>query len=114
MRWYWGIRCLLFFGAVLGLRFVTTQAVEPVYGGKPVSQWLEGGYEQASLALQEIGPPAAPYVLAKLSREDPRHGSSRKYQRLWCKIPLAFRNILPKLSAGNFDELRACEKYAAN
>src|SRR5437879_5863062 len=103
MRWYWGMGCLAFLEAILGVRFVATQAVEPVYGGKPVSQWLEGGYEQASLALQEIGPPAARYVLAKLSHEDPRYGSARKYQHLWRKTPLAFRNILPKPSTGNFD-----------
>jgi len=69
-----------------------------------VGGWLR----TSSLALQEIGPSAAPYVLGKLSREDPRYGSLRKYQALWRKAPPPLKSILPKPRAGNFDELRAC------
>src|SRR5258708_2284707 len=108
MRWYWGFGSLPLCGAILGLRMVAAPTSEPLYAGKPVSEWLEGGYEQASLALQEIGSSAAPYVLAKLSREDPHNGSLWKYQALWRKAPPPLKSILPKPRTGNFDELRAC------
>ncbi len=108
MRRYWGLGCLSLVGIILGVRLVTPQTNEPVYGGKTVGQWLDGGYEQASLALQEIGPSAAPYVLAKLRREDPRRGSLRRYHDLWDKIPSALHGLFPKPRAANFDELRAC------
>jgi hypothetical protein len=108
MRWYWGLGWLALFGIISGLRLLTPQTGEPVYAGKTVNQWLDGGYEPASMALHEIGPSAAPYILAKLGREDPQQGSLRRYHDLWAKTPPAVRKLLPKPKITNFDELRAC------
>jgi HEAT repeat protein len=108
MRRNWGIGCLGVLGMGLALRVMTSQPSEPVYAGKTVDQWLDAGYEDASMALHEIGPPAVPYIVAKLSREDPRCGSLRRYQELWRRFPPALRMVLPKPKSGNFDELRAC------
>ena len=105
---YWAIGCLSLFGVILGLSRATPRMNEPVYAGKTLDQWLEGGYEQASMALQEIGPPAAPYVLAKLRCEDPRCGSLQKYRDLWRRLPPTLRKIFPRPKAANFDELHAC------
>ena len=80
----------------------------PVYAGKNVGQWLDAGYEDAALALQEIGPPAIPYIFAKLSREDPQFGSARFYREIWTKCPTFARASLPKPKATNFDGWRAC------
>jgi hypothetical protein len=107
MRKYWVIGTL----AVLGILFVlgvVSPASEPSYAGKTVSQWLEAGYEDSALALQEIGPAAGPYVLAKLAREDEHYGNGRWYRRIWVKLPAILHTVIPKPAPANFDELRAC------
>ena len=109
MRKYWAAG--LFLWAVLGtLAFciVSKSGSRPVYAGKNVGQWLDAGYEDAALALQEIGPPAVPYIFAKLSREDPQFGSARFYREIWTKCPAFARASLPKPKATNFDAWRAC------
>ena len=95
-------------GSVALLHAQRTQPKEPVYAGKTADQWLNAGFEDASLALRQIGPPAVPFILAKLSREDARYGSARAYRELWSKLPLPVRRLLPGPSAGAFDELHAC------
>ena len=60
------------------------------------------------MGLHELGPPAVPFVLAKLAREDPRYGTGRRYRELWRKMPPPIRRVLPKPADANFDELRAC------
>lgn len=104
---YLGIGFVVAFAAIFGLHFVASSAREPSYGGKSISQWLDGGYEDAAMALQQIGPAAGPYVLAKLAREDGRYGTSVAYGRFWTKLPMRLRGIFPKARTGNFSDLRA-------
>jgi HEAT repeat protein len=80
---------------------------EPSYGGKPVTAWLDAGQEDASFALPEIGPPALPYILAKLAREDPEYAQHRIYTRLWAHLPSSVRRALLKPPNTIFDETRA-------
>lgn len=87
---------------------IKAQPGPPMYAGKTVNQWLDAGYEDAATALHEIGPPAVPYILKKLCREDPRSGSLQRYQHLFTRLPDCLKAVLPKPKAGNFDELRAC------
>lgn len=108
MRRRWAVGCFALLGIGATLCIVSARDPEPVYAGKTVSQWLDAGYEDAAMALQQIGPPAVPFVMAKLAREDPRYGSLRKYRALRAKIPLPLKTCFPKPRAGNFDELRAC------
>jgi hypothetical protein len=108
MRRYWVIAVLVLLGLSSIEIVLVPQAREPVYAGKTVSHWLDAGYEDASMAVQEIGPAAVPFVLAKLAREDPRYGSSRRYRQIWRMLPRGLRDIVPKPNAANFDELRAC------
>jgi hypothetical protein len=108
MRWLLGIGFLTLFGVALGSALRIPLRCEPVYAGKTVDQWLEAGYEDAAMALQQIGPDAAPYILAKVSREDPQHGSLRVYRDVWRKMPSALRKVIPRPGTCNFDEGRAC------
>jgi hypothetical protein len=81
---------------------------EPVYAGKPLHLWLDDGYEPMSMALHEIGPAAAPFIFAKLRREDPDYGSWVMFQQIWRKTPGCVRNLLPVPRTSNFDRDRAC------
>jgi hypothetical protein len=108
MRKYWVIGTLAVLGILFELGGVVSPAGEPSYAGKTVSQWLDAGYEDSALALQEIGPAAGPYVLAKLAREDERYGSGRWYRRIWVKLPALLHAVILKPAPANFDELRAC------
>lgn len=81
---------------------------EPVYAGKTVDQWLNAGFEDASLALRQIGPAAVPFILAKLSREDSRYGWACVYRDLRSKLPRDLGRLLPQPKTGAFDELHAC------
>ena len=87
---------------------LSSPRTEPVYAGKTADQWLNAGYEDTALALQQIGPPAVPFILAKLAREDSRYGSLSNYRELWNKIPAALRRFFPKPKVGAFDEWHAC------
>jgi hypothetical protein len=107
MRRYWAIGILLVLAVVVGLRLAIAPASEPLYAGKTVSQWLDAGYEDAAMALQQIGPAAGPIVLARLARVDSRYGSSQRYRKLWTKLPPSLHAIVPKPEPGNLDELRA-------
>ena len=108
MLGYWSIGSVAVLGIGLALLSMNSQPAQLVYAGKTVDQWLDAGYEDAATALHEIGPAAVPYILRKLSREDPRCGSLRRYRQLFSRLPADLRTILPKPKAGNFDELRAC------
>ena len=107
MRWSLGIPLLALLGLVCATNFTRSRPAEPVYAGKSVTQWLEAGYEDCAKALQEIGPVAGPYVLAKLAREDPRYGSESVYRVLWARLPAPVRKVVPKPKSTNFDQLRA-------
>ncbi len=82
---------------------------DPVYEGRPLSQWLDGGYEQASMALHELGPAAVPCVFEKLRREHPAWGSRVYYRRAWEYTPPVLRRWLPGPRSAAFDEWRACQ-----
>ena len=59
------------------------------------------------MGLQNIGAAAAPYVLARLRREDPRYGTARPYREFWRRVPSSVRPILPSPRPATFDQLRA-------
>ena len=88
-------------------RFTLSPSKEPVYGGKAVNQWLDAGYEDCVMAVQEIGPAAGPYILVKLAQEDSRFGTAQQYRAVWNQLPPFLRTAFPKPHAGNFDEGRA-------
>jgi len=108
LRIYVGLGFVALIGLVWLMHPLSSSRQEPVYAGKTADQWLNAGYEDASQALQQIGPPAVPFILAKLAREDPRYGSQRNYHELWNKLPTAFHSFLPRPKTGAFDELHAC------
>ncbi len=102
---FWAVG-LLASGALLAVAL--SPSPEPIYGGKTISQWLDGGYEQASLALQEVGPAAVPSIFRKLRAEHPVYGYWSKYDHWFRKVPMKLRGILPKPPSSNFDDFRAC------
>jgi hypothetical protein len=81
---------------------------EPVYAGKTISEWLNAGHEDSCQAIHEIGPPALPYILDKLAREDPQFGSNSRYFKVWRGLPSPVRRSLPRPGSTNFDQDRAC------
>jgi len=85
---------------------------EPAYAGKSINQWLDGGYEDAAVALREVGPDAVPCILGKLRREHPVWGRRQTYRKLWQKVPGFVQRYLPQPKAAAFDEYRACNALA--
>jgi hypothetical protein len=85
-----------------------SRTTEPVYAGKTISEWLNAGHEDSCQAVHEIGPPALPFILDKLAREDPQFGSNSPYFKIWRGMPGAIRRVLPRPGSTNFDEDRAC------
>jgi HEAT repeat protein len=81
---------------------------EPIYAGRLLSEWLDCGYEQAALALEQTGPSAAPVIFSKLRREHPKYGFRAKYRKLWRQAPQMIRGMMPAPKPASFDELRAC------
>jgi hypothetical protein len=95
-------------GALLvGYRVAFLREPEPSYCGKPVTQWLDAAQEDASFALHEIGPPALPYILSKLAKEDPESVQHRLYIRLWTHLPPSVRGLLRTPGNTTFDQTRA-------
>jgi len=86
---------------------VWPRAREPVYGGKPITEWLEGGYEPAAMALEEVGPSALPWVFRKLRHEHPRWDYWKPYVKLRQAVPRPFTHLLPSPRLTGFDEERA-------
>jgi HEAT repeat protein len=62
---------------------------EPVYQGKTVSYWVEQLWADdsgpAQIAVREIGPNAAPFILAKVRRDNSR--SQQLYRVIWPVLP---------------------------
>ena len=104
--WHWTACGLWLTALSLGWRAFSPDP-EPVYAGKPVSQWLNEGQEDVSFALHEIGPPAMPYILGKLAREDPESAAYRFSNRWRRMVPSPLRRILPQPATATFDETRA-------
>jgi hypothetical protein len=86
---------------------------EPVYEGKPLSQWLDAGFEDASRVLNEVGPAAADSIFAKLKREHPKFGYRARYRVVWEELPGFCRRVLPRPRSAAFDEWRACHALLA-
>src|SRR5262249_32600386 len=63
--------------------------------------------EPAAMALQELGPPAIPWVFRNLRREHPTWSRSPVYVELRRHIPALFIRIFPAPKATGFDEWRA-------
>jgi len=89
------------------LVFARPQAREPVYAGRPITEWLEGGYEPAALALEEVGPPALPWVFRKLRHEHPRWDYWKPYLKLRSVVPRPLHHLLPSPRLTGFDQERA-------
>lgn len=83
------------------------------YEGKPVSAWLDNGFEDASRVLYELGPTSATFVFEKLRREHPKYGRRARYQSVWEKLPAWCRPLLPRPKPAGFDEWRACHALLA-
>jgi hypothetical protein len=108
MRRQWLTTGLFLLGIVLSVYLAVTHPREPTYAGKTVNQWLDAGFEDASMALHEIGPPSLPFILARLNRETTRQGFWSNYERARKQVPHCVGRFLPKRSTSNFDEERAC------
>jgi HEAT repeats len=78
---------------------------EPMYQGKPLSSWLPvvlfenpGGVHHSpdhyKDALAAVGPPAVPFILAKLRKSD--SALANRYRDLWPRFPAVLKRILPK------------------
>jgi hypothetical protein len=102
--------------AIVGLLLFCARrekADDIVYEGKTLNHWLDGGFEDASRALYDVGPPAAKCVFAKLKREHPKYSRSAQYRSFWLKMPQSLRGVLPKPKPVSFDEWRACHALLA-
>jgi len=85
--------------------FGFSRSHQPVYAGKPLSDWLDAGYEPATMALQEIGPQAVPWIFARLRRDHP--GWEIVYAKARRTLPDALVHVLPPAKVTEFDEFRA-------
>jgi hypothetical protein len=106
MKWRYLAAPLLLWVIVVPLATLTRGAKEPVFEGRPLSQWLDDGFEPSSVALRELGSKAVPYLFARLRREDPVYGSWQTYHDFHAKLPRILQQILPKPKSGNFDEVK--------
>src|SRR5208337_4666292 len=86
------------------LAVVKQMPPEPLYEGRPLSAWMDGGSEPAALALHHLGREAIPFLLAKVRWEHPRWGYRRRYDVLWQRVPASLQGIVPRPKAAAFDE----------
>jgi HEAT repeat protein len=87
---------------------------EPVYQGKSVSHWMDqlqqpGSMRQAGVAIREIGPQAAPWLVNRIRAE--HSGRRRIVQDILAKLPAQVRIRLRP--ANRFDELPLWNAIAA-
>lgn len=87
--------------------FKSRSTLEPVYAGRSVTEWLDGGYEPAAMALQELGPSAVPWIFKNLRREHPGWAGCKAYVELHQHTPALLLTFFPVPKATGFDELRA-------
>jgi hypothetical protein len=100
-----GLAC--FAGTALALAAFRVSPREPVYAGRPLRAWLDQGAEPAAMAVHELGPAAAPWILKKLRWEHPRWGLWQRYGRGWVNLPRVAQRFLPRPRVAAFDETRA-------
>jgi len=85
--------------SVSGWRFLHAYFHEPAYQGKSVSVWIQSLTNgipamQARAALQKIGLPAVPYLVAAFGKSDDL--LTKTYSKLWYNSPAAARRLLPE------------------
>jgi len=84
---------------------------DPVFAGKPASQWVRQfileGSSDARHALQEIGEPAVPYLTARLSRPDSAFNGV--YVSLWPHLPSVLQSRLERPVLAQDVRMRALE-----
>jgi HEAT repeat protein len=84
---------------------------EPMYQGRPLSSWLPkvlfenpGGVQNSPDhyrdALAAVGPPAVPFILAKLRKSD--SALANRYRDLWPRFPAVLQRVLPKPSPPDY------------
>jgi HEAT repeats len=113
MRWRWMLMLTLVATAALAWSMAKSSARELSYEGKPLDQWLDAGYEDASRVLYEIGPEAAGCIFTKLKREHPQYGRWGRYRSFWKRLPAPCQKLLPRPRESGFDEWRACHALLA-
>jgi hypothetical protein len=104
MRRPWITIVIILLGMTSILCLTSSRGREPLYGSKTVTQWLDAGYEDCATALQEIGPPALPFILTSFGRTE----QPAAFVPGWTRISSAFRNLFQKAPACNLDENRVC------
>jgi hypothetical protein len=87
--------------------FGSPPARQPVYAGKTITEWLDGGYEPAAMALEELGPSAVPWVFRALRRDHPSIDYQAAYAKICRCAPARIVPVFPRPRATGFDELRA-------
>jgi hypothetical protein len=92
---------------ILLVMYRSPPAPEPVYAGKTVTQWLDGGYEPAAMALEELGPSAVPWVFKTLRRDQPSFDYVAAFTTIRRYAPTLLVSMLPRQRPTGFDELRA-------
>ncbi|HTL17789.1 MAG TPA: HEAT repeat domain-containing protein [Patescibacteria group bacterium] len=106
MHRHWTISGIVLLAVVSCLYLAASRQQEPMYGGKTVTQWLDAGYEDCSMALHEIGPPALPFILTTFGRAE----TPRMFGPLagaWKRFP-GLRSFFPHIPKHNLDEDRVC------
>jgi hypothetical protein len=86
---------------------VSSPSPEPVYAGKTITEWLNGGYEPAALALQEIGPSSVPWIFRALRNDRPTINYGAGYAKIRQHLPSCLVRMFPYPRTSKFDELRA-------
>jgi hypothetical protein len=104
----WPTAGLFLLGIVSSVCLAISHPREPAYAGKTVNQWLDAGFEDTSLAMHEIGPPALPFILARLSRETSAQWFWSAYEKKRKQLPDCIGRLLPRKRTSNIDEARAC------
>lgn len=86
---------------------------ELMFEGKPLSQWLDNGFEDASRALYDLGTDCVPCIFEKLKQEHPQYSPRARFQAAWQRLPHACRRFFPRPKPTGFDQQRACEALLA-
>jgi len=107
MHRHWTISGVVLIVVVSCLYLAASPQQEPMYGGKTVTQWLDAGYEDCSMALHEIGPPALPFILTTFGRVETSVSLGRLRSGAWKTIP-NLKSFFPHVPVHNLDEDRVC------
>src|SRR6476659_11223426 len=103
MHRHWTISGIVLLAVVSGFYMAASRQQEPLSAGNTVSQWLDAGYEDCSMALHEIGPPALPFILTAFGRAETSRAFGPLRPGAWKKIP-GLRNFFFQTPVHNLDE----------